>query len=1060
METNSGAKTGCRRCGGPLGPTLSRRLCARCLFGAAVNTAPHLSPENSQETSDTGSPPVAKSSPNLPASRVGNYELMEELGHGGMGIVYKARQVGLDRLVAVKMLLYGRWTNERFVERFRVEARAAAALDHPGIVGIHEVGEQDGQPWFSMDLLPGPSLADLVRDRPLPPRRAAALLKSVAESVAHAHQRGVLHRDLKPANVLLDEDGHPRVTDFGLAKDSRTEGDMTLSGETLGSPHYLPPEQIGGRPDAAAPAADIYSLGAILYHLLTGRPPFQSDALEATLLQVMQQEPAPPRLLNPAVPLDLQTVCLKCLEKEPERRYPTARDLAEDLGRFLSDQPVQARAVTPLQRTWRWCRRHPSLASLLVVSGLLLLTILIGSPIAALRIQRERDAAAAEADRARRSEYASDMLIAQQAFTENHLRRVDQLLTKHDPTVGLTKKERAGRQLATPDLRGWEWYYLREQARGDATAGLATNLQGFIALSPDGMTLAVSVETNVLLLNASNGQLKARIPHSGKNCLGIAFNRQGEFVFQESTGHLRGWSLNPLREVGVLTNDTTPGIVRFSPDGRWLATAGYEQGIDLWDWPARRLVYRVEERSGWSYSRGFAFSPDGQFLAWANRAGEVIFWNLSEAREVRRVSALPGWDAPVCWLEFTPDGKYLACSGVDRSLRLFEVATWSERRMYRNPSGLARIVTFLPDNKTLLVLDDDYSIQVWDWPQWQLQRVLRGHRDQASSVAVAPGGRRFFTGCWDGKIRSWDSELDPLASRRIAFNHSTRATAIAMDGAVLLQIDTNSVATILSTTTLKEYFRGSLPGVLKTNSISWAIASGGQRLARLDANRQVQLWRPGDAEAGAPLAGSPADEIAFSPDGKQLMGASHDRHLQLWNVETGSRVAHTQFEAHTNDLVWCVTVSPDGFRAAVGLMHGSLLLWDTRKPGPPNVLRPATNAGGVLGLRFSDDGRRLAAATGGADGVWLYDVERQHELGHLDALTQATRRVAFSPDGQRLAVGGADGTLTLWEPESGQQLLRLPGHPDRIDGIKFLPDGKNIVSLSDTELRIWRAGEK
>jgi hypothetical protein len=272
----------------------------------------------------------------------GDYELLEEIARGGMGVVFKAKQVSLDRTVAVKMILAGQLASPDDVQRFHTEAKAAANLQHPGIVAIHEVGEHEGQHYFSMDYVAGRSLADLVRDGPLPAARAARYVQAVAEAIQYAHAHGTLHRDLKPSNVLLDAADRPRVTDFGLAKQVSTESGVTATGQVLGTPSYMPPEQAAGSREIGA-AADVYSLGAILYHLLTGRPPFQGETALDTLLQVRETEPVPPRLLNPKVPPELETICLKCLEKEPRQRYGSAQELADDAKRFLSGEPIQAR---------------------------------------------------------------------------------------------------------------------------------------------------------------------------------------------------------------------------------------------------------------------------------------------------------------------------------------------------------------------------------------------------------------------------------------------------------------------------------------------------------------------------------------------------------------------------------------------------------------------------------------------------------------------------------------------------------------------------------------------
>jgi tetratricopeptide (TPR) repeat protein/predicted Ser/Thr protein kinase len=389
----------------------------------------------------------------------GDYELLDEIARGGMGVVYRARQKSLNRVVAVKMILGGQLATAAEVQRFHTEAEAAANLHHPNIVAIHEVGEHESLHYFSMDFVAGKSLAALVLQNPLPPLRAAAYVQRIAEAVYYAHQHGILHRDLKPSNVLVDETDQPRITDFGLAKRLEHESGLTASGAVLGTPSYMPPEQAEGRHQLVSPASDVYSTGAILYELVTGRPPFRAESPIETLRQVLDAEPAPPSLLNPNVDRDLETICLKCLQKDPARRYATAQFLADDLSRFLRGEPILARPVGVGERLVRWCRRNPRIAALAATVLILIVTVAAGSTTAAIWIAREK----AQTELAR--EAADAQRVRAEANFQKAREAVHKMLTRvaDDVLLELPQTEPVRRALLQDALVFYQGF-LRERA--------------------------------------------------------------------------------------------------------------------------------------------------------------------------------------------------------------------------------------------------------------------------------------------------------------------------------------------------------------------------------------------------------------------------------------------------------------------------------------------------------------------------------------------------------------------------------------------------------------------
>lgn len=336
------------------------------------------------------------------ATAFGDYDLLEPIAKGGMGIVYKARQRKLNRIVAIKMILAGQFADQSDIERFYSEAEAAAALSHPNIVAIHEIGEVGGQHFFSMDYIDGQSLADMVRENPLRPRRAAEFVKTIAETIQFAHDNGVIHRDLKPANILLDRRQRPLVTDFGLAKQVSSQSQRTMAGSIVGTPSYMSPEQAAGHTDQIGPLSDLYSLGAILYELLTGRPPFRAASPFETVRQVLDSEPVSPRVLNESVPRDLETICLKCLQKDRKTRYGSAQELADELDRYLRGEPIQARPISGPERFWRLCRRYPVTSSAIAAAVAFFIALPIVLAVAYFRISAalERESIArVESDR-------------------------------------------------------------------------------------------------------------------------------------------------------------------------------------------------------------------------------------------------------------------------------------------------------------------------------------------------------------------------------------------------------------------------------------------------------------------------------------------------------------------------------------------------------------------------------------------------------------------------------------------------------------------------------------
>src|SRR5216117_1514309 len=379
----------CRKCGAKIFSDAPRGLCTACMLETALGIFPDdvaeadSSAGSLDELSRDTAKPVSGVKEAVRAAtmlgQLGDYELLEEIGRGGQGVVFRARQKSLNRIVALKVISLGQWASKAHIKRFRLEAGAAAGLEHPGIVLIHEVGERDGSCYFSMKFVEGGQLDEVVKRSPMSTRRAAELIGKVARTVHYAHEHGILHRDLKPGNILLDPKGEPHLTDFGLARLVQSDSSVTQTLDVLGTPSYMAPEQAVGNNAGISSVTDVYGLGAVLYQLLTGQPPFAGGATYETIKLLLDTEPRQPRLLNPKIDRDLSTICLKCLEKDPKRRYTSALALAEDLERWLNYEPIAARRTGIFGRGKKWVRRNPTRALLLV--SLIALAAAVGRSI-------------------------------------------------------------------------------------------------------------------------------------------------------------------------------------------------------------------------------------------------------------------------------------------------------------------------------------------------------------------------------------------------------------------------------------------------------------------------------------------------------------------------------------------------------------------------------------------------------------------------------------------------------------------------------------------------------
>jgi WD40 repeat protein len=1019
---SAGAEPTCPVCG-----SAATTADGRTLTFTAPATAPGATEQNGPGTTagrppDGGATLIVPGPPAGPAPegpRVPGYEILGELGRGGMGVVYRARQVGLHRTVALKMILAGGLAGAADRARFHAEAEAVARLHHPNIVQIYEVGEAEGCPFFSLEYVDGGSLGRKLQGAPQPPRTAAYLVRTLAHAVHYAHQHGIVHRDLKPVNVLLAsaaeggpadsvhaegplaarDYGVPKIADFGLAKDLTADLVQTQSGSILGTPSYMAPEQAEGHVHAIGPWTDVYALGAILYEMLTGKPPFRGASALETLSQVVQHEPVKPTHLQPKTDRDLETVCLKCLQKEPKKRYATAQELADDLGRFLDGQPILARPAGRVERAWKWARRRPAAAALVVVSALAALALAVGGAVHSARLAR---AVRLAEDRAEEN---------RQTLVRLHVANGTGLIDAGDSFAALPwltealrldgggpgREEMHRRRLAAvlhalPRLAG---LWAHPTAVNDAR------------FSPDGRTVATAADDGrVRVRDTASGRVIWERSHGGPGRRAV-FSADGRLLATASQdGTARVWEAASGKAITPPLNHGGPvRLLAFNPDGKSLVTAGSGPSAQLWDVTGGKVRAALKHEGE---VHGAAFSADGKRLVTASADGTARVWD-----------ALTGGPGPVLrhgaavnGAAFSADGKRLVTASADGTARAWDAtAGRAEGPPLRHEHAVTR-AAFSPDGARVVTACADHAARVWDVATGrELGRPMR-HQSDLESVAFSPEGARVVTASDDNVARVWAAADGRPLTPPLRHNGTVNSAAFDADGRRVVTASDDGTVRVWDLAVAQHSAAVDHAGPAPAGADApLAVSPDGRLVVRPEGAHAARLYDAATGEArSAPLQHRLAVRAAaFSPDGRRVVTASRDQTARVWDAATGAPVSPPL--AHASE-VNSAAFSPDGGRVLTTGDDNTARVWGAETG--ELLLPPLRHQGTVVQASFSADGRLVATASRDRTArVW--DAATGEALTPPLRHPWAVRRADLSPAADRLTTTGPDGAAWAWE---------------------------------------------
>jgi eukaryotic-like serine/threonine-protein kinase len=973
---------------------------------------------------------------------IGDYELIDEIARGGMGIVFLARHRSLNRRVALKMLRADALATEADQERFLREAQAAAKLDHPNIVPIFEVGQHEGHNYFSMKLVEGNSLARRLPDFASDQRAAAKLMATVARAVRHAHERGILHRDLKPSNILVDDQGQPHVSDFGLAKWVEDDSELTQSGAILGTPSYMAPEQALGKKGGATTATDVYGLGAILYTLLTGRPPFQADSVLETIEDVKGREPDPPSTVNWRVDRDLETICLKCLEKEPARRYRSAQDVADELERWLRGEPIKARRVGPLEQTWRWCRRNPKPSALLTAMTVLAVCAVVGFLLAlnarnaVAKVNREL----LMHDRlTRRKLFLADIQRASDLMKSNKITKARKLLARHRPLAGAV------------DERGFEWYYLwrlcnlgRQTLRGhdgdvyhaefspdgqvlatcsrDRTIRLwevasgktrlvltgHSNEVNYVTFAPDGLSLAsASEDETVNIWDPATGRIRHTLSAHRNEVVSVLYTRDGcRLVSCDRGGQVILWDpATGRQQLSFDVSDKWVEAMAISGDGTTLAVGG--NGVGLWDLATGRKKLILDESN--SSCKCVMFNHTGRLVT--TNGNGIRCWDAQIGKRVGGLGELGPTLFSVCQ---HPDPRWMAWADAQGIVGFWDAPTGYAGKILTG-QGRVWCVTFAPDGRTLATASRDGTVKLWDFARDRDRYVIPVPSPKVNSIAFSPDGQTLFGAGGDGTVWSWEMpEGKVLSKRQFAFSGKLVDAKLSRSATTVALVESNKTCRVWDVKTGRRIFTVENDTPLDYFHVyhdgNWLSAREFNEPNKQPTSDRIVVSNTAIGHALL-LSGPDYHSIGY-------LALCADRDYLAWGVPGGlprfldlatGRTSDANGRGHIGEIQ-ALEFSPNGKTLATIGEDRTIKLWDVDTFEERLDLRPLQGDGSALA--FSPDGQTLAFYAGGHS-LTLGDLRTGEigiNLGTFDSLTSMT----FSPEGSALATSVSSGASSDW----------------------------------------------